>query len=80
MHRHLIACAIIGSAFLANSATGFAAEDTRVQHLEWMRKFGNPGGSMNGLIAAQDSKVYRIDLQLCHTDNEKEEFDAANAC
>jgi hypothetical protein len=80
MHRYFIACAIIGSALLVGTAGAATAEETRVQHLEWMRKFGNPGGSMNGLIAAQDSKIYRIDLQTCHTGRNDDQSKASEAC
>lgn len=80
MHRQFLASSIIGLALLVGAAGVATADETRVQHREWMRKFGNPGGSMNGLIAAQDSEIYRINLQLCHTDKEKEKSDTANAC
>jgi hypothetical protein len=80
MHRHLFACAIIGSAVLFAATSSANAEETRVQHREWMRKFSNPGGSLNGLIAAQDSNVYRVDLQSCKIGSEDAQFEAPEAC
>jgi hypothetical protein len=80
MHRYLIASAIINLAFLIGTTTATTAEETRVQHREWMKKFGNPGGSLNGPIAAQDTKIYQIDLQDCRVLEKDDRSNAPEAC
>jgi hypothetical protein len=80
MHRQFLACTIIGSAFLVGAAGAATAEETRVQHREWMRKFSNPGGSLNGVIAVQEAKIYRVDSRSCDTVGNKLQLETSEAC
>lgn len=80
MHRYLIASTIINLVFLIGTTTVTTAEETRVQHREWMRKFENQGGSLNGPIAAQDAKIYQIDLRGCRILEKDDRSNAPEAC
>lgn len=76
MHKRLLACATLATASLIGAMASANAEETRAQHREWMRKFGDPGGSLNGAISTQDVKVYRIDLSGCKSANKDSQPEA----
>lgn len=80
MQRHLLACVIIGSALLGGVAEAGAADETRMQHREWMRKFSNPGGSMNGVIAVQKAEIYRVAPQRCNAVGERPQHETTDVC
>lgn len=80
MHNRLLACAIMGAASLIVATTYANAEETRAQHREWMRKFGNPGGSLNGSISTQDAEVYRIDLVGCKSGSKDDQSETHQTC
>jgi hypothetical protein len=80
MHKRLLACAIIAATSLVGAATFASAEETRAQHREWMRKFADPGGSLNGLISPQDAKIYRTDLLGCKSESKSTQPEISEAC
>jgi hypothetical protein len=80
MHKHLLICAVLGAASLLGATTYANAQETRAQHREWIRKFGDPGGSLNGSISTQDTKVYRIDLLSCQSGRNEDQSEKHQTC